>query len=433
MAKRNLFSSQFSTILTMIGVAVGLGNVWRFPYMMGKYGGSAFLFVYLVFTVLFALPALMGEIGLGRVTRKGILGAFSEALGEKLGKGIGYLLLVTILIASSYYVVVIANVIFTAYFAGIVGFTEGSIDQYGAQLGNGSLQYGIVLFTLLASTYILYRGLHQGIEFVSKRFVPFFLLIMLYLILNAFSLEGAKAHFIAFLQPDFSAMGPKDVFAALGQAFYSLSLGGTFMVMYGSYVKPDTKLPKIAMWTAIGDVGAALLAGLFIVPTILVFGLDMTSGPQLIFSTLPHLFMQMPGGALVGFLFMTVLSMVAILSLIGALEVAIGAVADLPWLNWSRTKTIVIVGVIEAILAFPSAFDPDLIGLLDLVFGSGMQVLGSGLALVALTWGLGKVPALREVFGTQAMEGKDWYFVWIKWVVPAVLLLVLIGYIYSSI
>lgn len=431
MAKRNLFSSQLTTVLTMIGVAVGLGNVWRFPYMMGQYGGSAFLFVYLLFTILFALPALMGEIGLGRATRKGILGAFSEALGNRWGKGIGYMLLGTILIASSYYVVVIANVIFTAYFSVATGFSETAMPEFERQLGNGYLQYGIVLATLLGSCYILHRGLRQGIEWVSKVFVPFFLIIILYLIINAFSLDGAKAHFAAFLRPDFSAMTAKDVFAALGQAFYSLSLGGTFMVMYGSYIKPEDRLPKLALWTGVGDVGAALLAGLFVVPTVLVFGLDMTAGPQLIFVTLPRLFIEMPGGAWIGFLFMLVLSMVAILSLIGALEAAVGAIADISWLKWSRTKTIVVVGLIEVVLAFPSAFDSNLIGTLDLIFGSGMQVLGSGLALIALSWGLGKTVALHEIFG-ESPSGKSGYFVWIKWVVPFVLLVVLIGYIYSS-
>lgn len=416
----------------MIGVAVGLGNVWRFPYMMGKYGGSAFLIVYLVFTVLFALPALIGEVGLGRASRRGILGSFQDALGPVLGKAIGYLLLFTVIVASSYYVVVIANVLFTAGYSATVGFSPEHMNSFEGQLGNGYLQYGIVLGTLFICLLILGRGLQRGIEWVSKLFVPFFLLIILYLIINAFSLEGAKAHFLAFLKPDFGALSPKDVFAALGQAFYSLSLGGTFMVMYGSYVKSEEQLPKLALWTGVGDVGAALLAGLFIVPTILVFGLDMTAGPQLIFVTLPHLFSEMPGGAWIGFLFMSVLAMVAVLSLIGAMEVAVGTIVELPWLSWSRKQVLVGVGVIQALLAFPSAMKPELIGWLDLIFGSGMQVLGSALALIAFTWGLGKVKGLKELSTTSSSTSGEFFFQWIKWVVPLVLIVVLIGYIYSS-
>lgn len=433
MSQRNLFSSRVATVLTMIGVAVGLGNVWRFPYMMGKYGGSAFLFIYLLFTVLFALPALIGEVGLGRATRKGILGAFQEALGPTLGRSVGFLLLFTVTIASSYYVVVIANVMFTAGFSAVVGFSAESMPVFEGQLGNGYLQYGIVLCTLLISLLVLWRGLQKGIEWVSKLFVPFFLLIILYLILNAFSLEDARAQFTAFLRPDFAALGAKDVFAALGQAFYSLSLGGTFMVMYGSYIKSEEALPNLALWTGVGDVGAALLAGLFIVPTVLVFGLDMTAGPQLIFVTLPHLFMEMPGGAWIGFLFMIVLAMVAILSLIGALEASIGTIVEIPWIPWNRKQVLVGMGVLQAFLAFPSAMYPNLIGWLDLIFGSGMQVLGSALALIALTWGIGSVRTLKELSSASSFIQGSLFFSWIKWVVPLVLFVVLIGYIYSSI
>ncbi len=417
----------------MIGVAVGLGNVWRFPYMMGKYGGSAFLFIYLLFTVLFALPALVGEMGLGRATRKGILGAFQEALGPGVGKAIGFLLLFTVTIASSYYVVVIANVLFTAGFAAVVGFSAESMDLFEGQLSNGYLQYGIVLGTLLICLLVLARGLRNGIEWVSKMFVPLFLGIILYLIVNAFSLEGARAQFMAFLRPDFGALSAKDIFAALGQAFYSLSLGGTFMVMYGSYIKSEETLPKLAIWTGIGDVGAALLAGLFIVPTVLVFGLDMTAGPQLIFVTLPHLFIEMPGGAWIGFLFMVVLAMVAVLSLIGALEAAIGTIVEIPWIKWNRKQVLIGMGVLQALLAFPSAMQPNLIGWLDLIFGSGMQVLGSALALIAFTWGIGRLRATKELISTNTFTESTFFFQWVKWVVPLVLFVVLIGYIYSSI
>ncbi len=417
----------------MIGVAVGLGNVWRFPYMMGKYGGSAFLFIYLLFTVLFALPALIGEMGLGRATRKGILGAFEESLGPNLGKWVGFLLLFTVTIASSYYVVVIANVLFTAGFSVLFGFSIDSMQGFEGQLGNGYLQYAIVLGTLLICMLVLGRGLRRGIEWVSKLFVPVFLLIILYLIVNAFSLEGAKAQFLDFLRPDFAALTAKDIFAALGQAFYSLSLGGTFMVMYGSYIKSEETLPKLALWTGVGDVGAALLAGLFIVPTVLVFGLDMTAGPQLIFVTLPHLFMEMPGGAWIGFLFMTVLAMVAILSLIGALEAAIGTIVEIPWVRWNRRQVLIGMGLLQAVLAFPSAMQPNLIGWLDLIFGSGMQVLGSALALIAFTWGIGRLRASKELLSIHSFTQSSFFFQWIKWGVPLVLFIVLVGYIHSSI
>lgn len=415
----------------MIGVAVGLGNVWRFPYMMGKYGGSAFLIVYLIFTLLFAIPALVGEITLGRSTRQGPLGAFRMALGPRLGNAIGYLLLLTILVAISYYVVVIANVLYSAFFSMTNGFSPENIDQYAAALSKGPLQYIIVICLLIGSLFVISQGLKNGIELVSKIFVPFFLVVITFLIYQALSLEGAVDYCIQFLKPDFSSMKAIDIFAALGQAVYSLSLGGTFMVIYGSYLQQQESLINIAKWTAVGDVGAALLASLFIVPTVLVYNLEMTSGPTLIFTTLPHLFGEMPGGQLVGTLFLLALGLVAILSLIAALDVAQSCFRELAWCNWSMKKVLLMIALIEVILAYPSAMYPEVIGILDLVFGSGMQLVGSGFAMMAVTWGLGKGVTRLQMSFPQGQK-FDFLFFWLKWVIPAILGFVLIGYIYST-
>ena len=414
----------------MIGVSVGLGNVWRFPYMMGKYGGSAFLIMYLIFTVLFAIPALMAEWALGRETRKGPIGAFSAAFGSGLGKPIGYLLILTVLVADSYYLVVIANVIFTTYFSIAHGFTETSMGLFQTQLGNGVLQYVIAVATLVACLVVIYRGLNKGIESVSKIFVPFFGVVIIYLVINAFLLEGAPEKFAAFLNPDFSVIKAEQVFAALGQTFFSLGLGGTFLVIYGSYMQREQNIPRAAIATAFGDVGAAVLASLFIVPTVLVFGLDMSQGPTLIFSTLPELFNVMPAGRLLGSAFLLSLCMVAFLSAVAALEVAVGGLTDI--LKTSRTKIILALGGLELMLMLPSALYPNLIGILDLVFGSGMQVFGSALAVLGVVWGLGKIKTLNQIFGNSKENLANIYFVWIRWVVPVSLLFILISYIYTS-
>ncbi len=369
MSSRQLFSSNLATILTMIGVSVGLGNVWRFPYMMGKYGGSAFLIIYLVFTVLFAIPALMAEWALGRETRKGPIGAFSEALGPGLGKLIGYVLIITVLVADSYYLVVIANVIYTTYFSITHGFGENNMDLFQTGLSNGMVQYAMAVATLGACLVVIQRGLNKGIESVSKIFVPFFGGVIIYLVINAFLLQGAPEKFAAFLNPDFSVMKTEHIFAALGQTFFSLGLGGTFLVIYGSYMKPGQNLPQAAIATAFGDVGAAVLASLFIVPTILVFGLDMTQGPTLIFSTLPELFNVMPAGRILGSAFLLSLCMVALLSAVAALEVAVGGLNDI--LNISRKKIILALGVLELGLMLPSALYPNLIGILVLLILKG--------------------------------------------------------------
>ncbi len=428
-----LFSSKIASILTLIGVAVGLGNVWRFPYMMGKYGGSAFLFTYLVFTVLFAVPALMGEITLGRATRQGPIGAFRSALGRTAGDIIGYLLTITILVASSYYAVVIANVFFAAYFSIRSGFSNDQIVQFSADLDRGNLQYSIGVVVILSAIFIIHRGLNQGIEWASKAFVPFFLIVIVFLIAYTLSLPGARMGLVSFLKPDFSQLIPINIFAALGQAFYSLSLGGTFMVVYGSYLSSEHSIMRISLWTAFGDVGAALLTSLFIVPTILIFQLDMTSGPTLIFETLPHLFSEIPAGRFVGSIFLVALGLVAFLSLVAALDVARSCLQDIMWIRWNRTSVIIGIGFIELLLSYPSALDANVVGLLDLVFGSGMQVLGSGLSVIAVAWGLKKALTRKELSTPSKDSHFSILFTWFQWIIPAVLLFVLIGYIYNTI
>lgn len=428
MPERQQFSSRLATLLTMIGVSVGLGNVWRFPYMMGKYGGSAFLFVYLLFTLLFAIPAVMAEWALGRETRQGPLGAFSTVMGPVAGKVIGYLLLFTVLIANSYYLVVIAQVVYTTNFSMFYGFADANVAAFEAGLGNGLLQYAIAVGMLAASLYVIYRGLNKGIESVSKLFVPFFTVVMTYLVINAFMLEGAPEKFAAFLRPDFSAMQAEQVFAALGQAFFSLGLGGTFLLIYGSYLKTEQNIPRSAVALAFGDTGAALFASLFIVPSILVFELDMAAGPTLIFSTLPKLFAKMPLGRVLGSGFLLALTMVAFLSTIAALEVLVGGLSDVPKFARSRTKIIVAIGLLEAIFMLPSCLNPNLIEILDLVFGSGMQVFGSALAVIGVAWGLGRAKVLAQVFCAASGRLEKAYFFWIRWVVPAVLLFILIRY-----
>ena len=177
--------------------------------------------------------------------------------------------------------------------------------------------------------------------------------------------------------------------------------------------------------------GAAVLASLFIVPTVLVFGLDMSQGPTLIFSTLPELFNVMPAGRLLGSAFLLSLCMVAFLSAVAALEVAVGGLTDI--LKTSRTKIILALGGLELILMLPSSLYPNLIGILDLVFGSGMQVFGSALAVLGVVWGLGKIKTLNQIFGNSRGTLQSAYFFWIRWMVPATLLFILVSYLYSSI
>ncbi len=417
-------------VLTMVGVAVGLGNVWRFPYMMGRYGGSAFLLVYIGFVLLFALPALMAEWAFGRETRNGPFGAFQRALG-KPGSALGVVLLFTVLVANSYYLVVVANVTYTAAFSLLRGFSQQTAPAYSAGLDHGVLQTAIGLCIIATAAFVLSRGLNRGIERISEIFVPFFGIIVTYLIISSLTIPGAVDGLVAFLRPDLTGLTTTTIFAAMGQAFFSLSLGGTFYVIYGSYMRAEEDIPQPAAWTAAGDVGAALLAALFIVPTTIAFGIDLATGPRLIFETLPALFANIHFGRLLGSLFLLGLGLVAYLSSIAAFQVLVSALTDS--FRFELKKAVAIVCAVEAILMVPSAVNPALIGPLDLIFGSGMQVLGSGLTLIALTWGLGRLTTVTQVFGRETGTWPAFYFNWIKWVVPTALAIVLVGYIIQSV
>ena len=415
----------------MVGVAVGLGNVWRFPYMMGSYGGSAFLVVYLFFTVAFAIPALMAEIAIGRETEGGTVVAFIKSFGKRWGRVVGYVLVTTVLIATSYYAVVVSNVVYTGFFSISEGFSPSNLNEHQNGLTNGAVQYALGFAMVGAALFVVHKGLKKGIEWLSKIFIPFFVLAIIYLIFFVFTIDGAWEELRVFLKPDLAALTSEQVFAALGQAFFSVGLGGTFIVVYGRYLKKEESIPRIAAFTGLGDVGASLLVSLFLVPAILVFGLDMTSGPGLIFTTLPNLFSQMPNGQFVGSVFLIALSFVAFLSLTAGYEVIAGSINREIFPQVSKGKVIIGVGILQVLLMIPSTVNSNLIGVLDMIFGSGMQVLGSILSIIGLVWGLGKVTALRQIFGGKETAWTKFAITWLKWVMPVILLCVLIGYIYG--
>ncbi len=428
---RQLFASRLSAILTMLGVSIGLGNVWRFPYMMGSYGGSAFLFTYFIFTILFAIPALMAEMTLGQLSGYGTVDALRLSFGKRVGGLLGYILLGVVTIAGSYYAVIVGNVLFTSGFSLWVGFQTDTISTYHQKLTNPWLQYTITTTVILASLYVIYKGLTQGIEYVSKIVMPLFFVALMYMIIHVFLIPGAILKGIEFLKPDWSLLGGPEIFAAMGQAFFSVGLGGTFVVVYASFFKKKENIPVVALFTGLGDMGASVLISLFLIPAILVFGLDMTSGPTLIFQTFPQLFAHMPGGRLVGTLFLFSIFIVAFLSLVAAYQVPFTTMQH-EWPTLSKKKMLIMIGLLQMGLSLPSNLFPDIIGVLDLIFGSGMQVTGSVLCILGLTWGVNRTKAIDQMF---QMEKKPWWhsilYGWIKWAIPLALISVLIGYLWE--
>ena len=433
MAEQVRFSNRLGALLTMVGVAIGLGNFWRFPYMMGQHGGSAFLVLYLVLMVGFAIPALTAEWALGRSTRAGTLGALRAAFGRRLGLSLGALLVIGILIADSYYMVVIGNILFSAGYSVWPGFSAEQLAPFETMLGNGNVQYAAASLVLIAGLWVINRGLNAGIEAVSRLFVPFFGVVMLYLLVQSLMLEGALGHLAEFLRPDFSRIGVGEWFAALGQACFSLGIGGTFMVIYGSYLPAEQKLSSTAIMTGVFDTAAALMAALFVVPAVLVFGLDLTAGPTLIFQTLPELFSVMPLGRLAGTLFLLALTMMAFLSAVAGLQVCLAAAQFLLGRRISRGHLLLSLGLIEALLMWPSSHSTTLIGQLDLIFGSGMQIFGAMVAVAALAWGLGSRVLTAQILPDGGDIKVFWLILWLRWVIPIAFAAILLLYVLDQI
>jgi len=418
------FSGRLAAWLSMVGVAIGLGNVWRFPYMMGQHGGSAFLLVYAALTVLLAMPVLAAEWALGRALRVGPVPGFRAAFGRRAGLLIGSVLVVAIVIADSYYIVIIANIVFTALYGLGKGFGPHADAGLTAGLGNGGVQYGLAVLVLAAACWVMARGVREGIERISRWFVPAFGVVVLYLVVNALLLAGVGNKLLVFLRPDFALLSATDVFAAMGQAVFSLGAGGTIMLVYGGYLERDTPIVSTALLTALGDMSGALLAALFIVPSVLYFGLDMAAGPGLVFSTLPKLFALMPGGRWLGVAFLAAFVLMAFLSALAALEVGLVGLRDMVGGRWSRRRMALILFALEAVLMLPSALWPSIIGTLDLLFGSGMQTAGALAAVLALGWSASRKQAMAELFTAPVDRWQVGFVFWLRWVVPAALLVI---------
>jgi NSS family neurotransmitter:Na+ symporter len=428
-----LFGSPLSTVLTLAGVAIGLGNVWRFPYMMGSFGGSAFLILYLLLMLVIAVPAMMAELSLARHYRGATIKVLRLSFGN-FGRWLAWLLVAGVTIAASYYLFVVANVLYSAGFSLLVGFSDAALPQYSKGLETPLLQYGIGLLILWSAILVISLGLKSGVERISKIVVPFFFLVCLYLVYFTLRQPGAIDISLRFLDPDFSRIGFTEVFAALGQCFFSAGLGAAYIMVYGKYLQQDAPIGKVAGYTAMSDLSASLLASLFIVPSVLLFALPLDSGPHLLFDTLPRLFALMGGARFAASLFLIALFLIAFLSVIAAFNVVCLSLEEEPLgEHWGRSRLLLLIGAAETFLLIPPTWNPQIIGPLDMLFGSGTPVLGGLFAVLALGWRIGRHEALQQMFATTSPgTASRLLFAWVQWLIPAALASILIGSVYSA-
>lgn len=419
--------------MTMIGVAVGLGAVWRFPYMVGKFGGAAFVLFYMLVVCFIGIPALMVEWTLGRYTRLGTLGAYDKA-GLPGGKIVGAFLFVIVLMATGYYTNAIGWVGFHAVgeLAKVVGIDINPElilpPQEGFNLTSFVLQLTMTAIVIFFCAVVLNKGLRKGIEKTSKVIVPALFIILIVIIVRSTTLPGAGEGIKWYIgRFHLNELTPSVMAAALGMAFFSMSLGGTFMVIYGSYLNKEAKILKMAVFTGLGAALAGILAGFAIFPAVFAFGLEPSSGPNLIFSTLPQTFSKMPAGWVFGALFFIGLFMAAFLSDIAAFEVLVGGITDKT--KVSRKKAVWGVGVIVFFLSIPPMINFKIFIPWDLTFGSGMQVFGSLLAMLTTVWFIKRIELLNELSQGQKKPVPKFLYFWMKFVVPAAILFVGINWL----
>lgn len=423
-------------LLTMIGVAVGLGNVWRFPYMVGRFGGAAFVGLYAALTVAVGIPALMTEWTLGRYTRRGTVGAYERA-GLPLGRSLGWFFFFVVAAATAYYTNVVGWVLFhgVGQLAAGLGmpFDPSAIlpPEEGYSARSFLLQASCTSLVIAACALVLARGLRAGIEPASRVIMPGLLVILLVLIARTVTLPGAGEGLAWYiLKVDVGQFTPGVVLAALGQAVFSLALGGTFMVVYGSYLDESEDLRRNAVWTAFGDLGAGLLAGLAIFPAVFALGLEAGSGPGLLFSTLPQVFERIPLGSLFGVLFFLGLGGAAWLSDVAAFEVLVAGLTDNT--RTGRRRAVLIVAAFVFILSLPPMLNLQVFVPWDLTFGSGMQTLGALLAVVTVGWSIQRSRALEALAAGGERPFPVWLYLWIRYVIPLAVLSVGIWWLLTS-
>lgn len=435
---RGSWGSSFGFIMAAAGSAVGLGNLWKFPYLAGKNGGAVFVVVYLLMVVFVGFTMMLGEMLIGRKTQLDPYGAY-----KKLNKNWGHLgsigILTAFLILSFYSVVggwVIKYIVATliggisadkaAYFTGFIG---GSIEPL--------VYHGIFMILTVA---IVFKGISGGIEKASKIMMPALFIMLIIVAIRSITLPGASAGLSYYLKPDFSKFNARVLVDALGQVFFSLSLGMGALITYGSYLKGDENLEKNALIIPALDTSVALLAGFAVLPAVFAFGFEPTQGAGLMFITLPAVFEAMPFGTVFGVMFFILVFFAAITSAISLLEVAVSYCID--QLKWTRTKGVIIasslmfiIGIFASLSNGPLAefkiplLNRGVFDSLDYVTSNILMPVGGFLMAIFIgyIWGVDEAIAeIKKSPGVKFKLEKLWVIL-IKYVAPIAVFIVLLS------
>jgi len=439
---REQWKARVGFVLAAAGSAIGLGNIWRFPYVMGEQGGAAFLIIYIIAIILIGYPAMVTEISVGRSTQKNPVGAFKALAPGTPWWLVGALGVLTGFIILSYYSVV-AGWSLSYIVKSLVGFPsdpEMAAQLFGDHIA-GVAEPIIAHLVFMAITIgVIAAGVVKGIQRVVTVLMPILVILLLVVIVRSVTLAGAGEGLSFMFTPDFGVITGETFLSAIGQAFFTLSLGMGAILTYGSYLSSQDDIRKSSVEIIGADTALAVLAGIAIFPAVFAIGLPVDDGPGLIFVTLPAVFAEMPLGSAFGFIFFLLLSIAALTSAISLLEVVTAYFVDEK--GWPRKKAAVLMGIIIFLVGVPSALHAGVLGdvslagmsvfdVFDFVADSVMLPLGGALTVffAGHIWGVNN---LMDEANKGTVKGKigTWIIPFVKYIIPlAVIVVMIIGII----
>lgn len=372
--ERDSFSSKFGVLAALAGSAIGLGNIWRFPYVVGQNGGGAFLLIYLLFIAAIGIPVMMSEFIIGRSAQLNPVGAFKKIAPGTKWHLVGMLGVVAVFLIFAFYTVVagwtleyviqsVKWVLFPSKY-GFASMDNVALTQFFSnhyESFTSGIWRPIIWFTvmMILTGVIVMSGVKNGIEKFAKILMPIFFVLLVILVIRSVSLEGGRDGLVFLFKPDFTPIKAapfRIILQALGQAFFSLSIGMGTLITYGSYIKKKENLGGTAVSVVVADTSVAIIAGLAIFPAVFAFGIDPGEGPELVYKTLPVIFQNMAGGLIWAFMFFLLLCFAAITSTISMLEVIVAYLSE--QLNMSRKKATILSMVTAGVLGIICTLSP---------------------------------------------------------------------------
>lgn len=423
--KRDGFGSRFGALVALAGAAIGLGNLWRFPYLVGNNGGGAFIIIYLAFVILLLLPVMYAEFVIGRRSQSNVFGAIKKLAPKSAFISIGILSIAVTLTILSFYSVVggwTIEYIVQSFSSDLFKQDNGALGATFSNFISAPVRPAVMHLVFLGLTALIVAGgIKDGIEKYTKFLTPMLFVIIVILLVRSITLPGAEEGLRFLFYPDFSKLKASSFLDALGQGFFSLSLGMGCIITYASYVNKRENIRKMSLTTVVADTLFAVLAGIAIMPAVFAFGVSPTSGPSLVFIILPQIFAQLPFGQMFSLLFFIVLFVAAITSSISMLEIVVAYICE--EFKLSRKAAVLYSSVFVAFTgilcslsegAFSSfrLFDKNLFDLFDYASNNIMLPLGGLLVVLFVGWKLkrkdvldemtsgGTIPMNRAIFGS---------------------------------